>query len=217
MPQYGAGDPGGDALDQIAGLVAHVRSQALTPFTQAEAAPGACSAACARVNLSRSDSRYLVLQFATPAADGAAPAGPLLTYNLAHVTATDFGYGWTFAYRRSVADLGHGNANLNTSTGDVQAFLQLDASNYYLPPGEANNSLKKETSGWTETQPDGTRFRYDGGGGPAGQPDQRCLRRGREPYPGDEPAGADHDRRVRRGQPVGGPGEPAGEPDIVRP
>ena len=48
---------------------------------------------------------------------------------------------------------------LGPMRGDTQKFTSLDASNYYVPPGEANNSLKKETSGFTETQADGTRFR----------------------------------------------------------
>ncbi len=114
-------------------------------------------------------SHLLLFQMQPPAAGPIDPL-PLFTYIGGQVSIlpqydSAFGFGWKSAYSRSVGVVDESTADVGTGTWTVYRYTGLGgATGYYTPPGDAANSLKKETVGWTETQPDGTTFRYDANG-----------------------------------------------------
>ena len=155
----------GDAvLDRVSAFVAATRQNALQSLLTAEQSPVSLGA-CARFNVTNTQAGRLLLQFGIPAAGSADPQ-PLFSYNSANAgTSSEFGSGWTNAYKRSVTATSGSAANVVTGTGATQQFSGLvGGSGYYLPPPESRNSLSKDANGWTEQQPDGTAYRYNTSG-----------------------------------------------------
>jgi YD repeat-containing protein len=157
----GYGDP---ALDLVAAALDRARRLALAPLEAAEACPAPAGVAC-RVYLGDlTRPRDLAVQLAPPPSGPADPV-PLWTYHSADATTTAFDWtGFALAYRRSVAATGGGTgANLTPGTrlGAAYAYSGKDGAGNLAPPPEAANALKQEAdNSWTETAPDGTKFRY---------------------------------------------------------
>jgi hypothetical protein len=115
---------------------------------------------CSRVS---NQDQGLIIRMGPPSSGPADPR-PLFTYHSTIATGAEFGTGWNCTYKRNVTSGGGSSATVNTDTGAGFGYTGLDATNYYTPPAGVQNSLKKEASGWTETQPDGTAFRYNSSG-----------------------------------------------------
>jgi YD repeat-containing protein len=100
-----------------------------------------------------------------PADAGPGNPRPILTYNsTAQNSNSEFGANWTGQFSRSVSSAGN-TATVNTGSGASYAYTNPDlGTGYYDVPQAAQNALKQEASGWTETQPDGLAFRYDANG-----------------------------------------------------
>jgi hypothetical protein len=148
---------GGDALDHASALVLRVAAKAAQGARAVENLPAVGS--CCRV-----DGGALVVQLCPPAA-GPLDAQNLLCYRSTIRLPAEAGWSWTHAYKRSVTTVSGSAANLNTGTWHVLAYTNLNSTTkYYTPPAGAVSALKQETSGWTETQADGTAFRYNSGG-----------------------------------------------------
>src|SRR5439155_22764428 len=156
---------GSDAIDQILTKVEQVRQAALAPLRSQEAGGAKhlaahCGVTCLRVMTNTGNLRAQL----HPPCGGPADPRLLFTYNseLAGTTA-EFGNGWNNNFKRSATEVSSTAANGKTGTGITYSYTSKDATTgYYTPPGEAKNSLKQEANGtFTETQPDGTGYRYD--------------------------------------------------------
>ncbi len=97
---------------------------------------------------------------------GRPPAGgdfdpvPVLTYNAQSTEATDFGFGWSHAYRRRLANITGTSIDVVEGDGTVWHYTGMvtPMNPYYTPPAGAKNSLHLT---FVETQPDGLQMRYD--------------------------------------------------------
>jgi YD repeat-containing protein len=152
---------GNSALDQLASAFDGVHARTIKPLRDFEDVSDSVGACC-RV---KADSGWLQVQVRPPAASPIDPH-PLLTYNQQfRLVASEFGNGWSEAYRRKVQQAGSTGANVISGTGDTNAYTNKDpVTGYYAPPSAGLNSLKGDSGGWTEKQTDGTAFRYDTSG-----------------------------------------------------
>jgi YD repeat-containing protein len=108
-------------------------------------------------------SRFLQLSWALPT--GSPADFPIvLSFNSESGGSTEFGNNWGAPYNR-FAESNGGDINLLTPEGMV-SYGSPDVNNNYVgSPNNLNNTLNgSSTSGWTETQPDGTTFNYDTSG-----------------------------------------------------
>src|SRR5439155_2504626 len=161
-PVYAAAG-GTDALDQALATIDHVRQAAWAPLRAQEGGgPTELVELGGFVKFRvMTNTGNLRVQFRPPAAGPADPR-PLFTYNSDGSSGGEFGNGWNNSFKRSVTEVDATSATVNAGTGQSFAYTSKDAgTGYYTPPGTAKNALQKDSGGWTETQPDGTAFRYD--------------------------------------------------------
>ena len=105
--------------------------------------------------------RYLQLNWALPT--GSPADFPMvLNYHSDAGVVTEFGFNWSAPHQR-FAEYGALNVvSLNNPQGAVVYSAPDVEGNYAGSPNQYNNTLQGSmSSGWTETQPDGTTFNYD--------------------------------------------------------
>ena len=96
---------------------------------------------------------------------GPTGANPVFTYNAGSTGATELGNGWTHTFSRQVIVGGSGTPIVSTGTGQFFDYGSNLAGGFY-PSGQGTvNSLygPARFTSFTETQTDGTVYRYGGG------------------------------------------------------
>ena len=179
LPSYTT--PGsGDALDAVVALVAVVPQAALATLKVAEVIP-TLAGASGRVDcVSRfPDGPDLLVQLRPPAAAPLDPR-PVFTYNSALASqSSELGFGWSHSFRRKVDAGFFGGPSVIGGTGRSLAYATPDPVTGDLRPRRRmQNTLQKDAGGaWTETQADGTAFRYNSSGqfGVPQEPQRRSL------------------------------------------
>jgi YD repeat-containing protein len=105
--------------------------------------------------------RRLALVQQQPPSAAPAQARPLLTYSTSGQSNSPIAPYFDLAYRRQNG----GQVTAGLEGGPTYSYSAPDGSNYYGPPPEAANALHAESDGGsTETQPDGSQFRYTNSG-----------------------------------------------------